>query len=59
MKDTATHLDLLPKDFELRKNARLRERAESLVLLGVIAAFWVFVVALNYFVGQASTPLIR
>jgi len=52
-------LDLLPKDYELRKGARLRERAESIALLSAIGAFWVLVFALNFFVGQSSTPLIR
>jgi len=52
-------VDLLPKDWQLRKSARLRERAESLALLAVIAAFWVIVFALNFFVGQSSQPLIR
>ncbi len=52
-------LDLLPKDLPLRHSARLRERAESLVLLGAIAAFWVLVFMLNFFVGQFSTPMIR
>ena len=51
--------DLLPKDYELRQGARLRERAESIALLSAIAAFWVFVFTLNFFVGQFSTPLIR
>jgi hypothetical protein len=52
-------LDLLPKDWQLRKTARLRERAESLVVLLAIAAFWVVVFTLNFLVGQASHPLIR
>ena len=52
-------LDLLPKDWQLRKSARLRERAESVALLLAIAAFWVIVFALNFFVGQSSQPLIR
>lgn len=52
-------LDLLPKDWRLRKSARLRERAESIVLLLVIAAFWVIVFTLNFFVGQSSQPMIR
>ncbi len=52
-------VDLLPKDWRLRKTARLRERAESIVLLLAIAAFWVIVFTLNFFVGQSSQPLIR
>ena len=52
-------LDLLPKDWQLRKSARLRERAESVALLLVIAAFWMIVFVLNFFVGQSSQPLIR
>lgn len=52
-------LDLLPKDWRLRKSARLRERAESVALLLAIAAFWVIVFTLNFFVGQSSQPLIR
>lgn len=52
-------LDLLPKDWQLRKSGRLRERAESLALLLAIATFWVIVFALNFFVGQSSQPLIR
>lgn len=52
-------VDLLPKDWQLRRSARLRERAESLALLLVIVAFWVIVFALNFFVGQSSQPLIR
>lgn len=52
-------LDLLPKDWQLRKSARLRERAESICVLLAIATFWVIVFALNFFVGQASQPLIR
>lgn len=51
--------ELLPKDFELRKGARLRERAESIALLSAIAAFWMLVFTLNFFVGQFATPLIR
>lgn len=51
--------DLLPKDWQLRKSARLRERAESVMLLLAIAGFWVVVFALNFFVGQSSQPLIR
>ena len=51
--------DLLPKDFELRRSARLRERAESIALLSAMAAFWALVFGLNFLVGQASTPLIR
>lgn len=51
--------DLLPKDLPFRKSARLRERAESIVLLVGIAVFWTIVFTLNFFVGQASTPLIR
>ena len=54
-----TTLDLLPKDWRLRKTARLRERAESIMLLLAIAAFWVIVFTLNFFVGQSSQPLIR
>ena len=56
---TALTFDLLPKDFELRKSARLRERAESIAVLSAMAAFWALVFTLNFFVGQASTPLIR
>jgi hypothetical protein len=52
-------IDLLPKDWQLRKSARLRERAESIMVLLAIATFWVIVFALNFFVGQASQPLIR
>jgi hypothetical protein len=52
-------LDLLPKDWHIRRSGRLRERAESIVLLLAIATFWVIVFTLNFFVGQASTPLIR
>jgi hypothetical protein len=52
-------LDLLPKDWQLRKTARLRERAESITILLAIATFWVIVFALNFFVGQSSQPLIR
>lgn len=52
-------LDLLPKDEPLRRGARLRERAESIALLVAIAVFWVFVFALNFLVGQYSTPMIR
>jgi hypothetical protein len=52
-------VDLLPKDLPLRRSARLRERAESLALLGAIAAFWVLVFTLNFFVGAYSTPMIR
>ena len=52
-------LELLPKDFELRKGARLRERAESIAILSAMGAFWLLVFTLNFFVGQASTPLIR
>lgn len=52
-------LDLLPKDWQLRKSGRLRERAESIALLLAIATFWVFVFTLNFFVGQSSQPLIR
>jgi hypothetical protein len=52
-------IDLLPKDWQLRKSARLRERAESIALLLAIAFFWVIVFTLNFFVGQASQPLIR
>lgn len=51
--------DLLPKDWQLRKSARLRERAESVALLLAILGFWVIVFALNFFVGQSSQPLIR
>jgi hypothetical protein len=51
--------DLLSKDLPLRHSARLRERAESLMLLGGIAAFWVLVLALNFLVGAYSTPMIR
>ena len=51
--------DLLPKDWQLRKSGRLRERAESIAVLLAIFAFWVIVFTLNFFVGQASTPLIR
>jgi hypothetical protein len=51
--------DLLPKDWHVRKSARLRERAESIVLLLAIGVFWVIVFALNFFVGQSSQPLIR
>jgi len=52
-------VDLLHNDLPLRRTARLRERAESLVLLGIIAGFWVLVLTLNFFVGQYSTPMIR
>lgn len=52
-------LDLLPKDWRLRKTARLRERAESVMLLLAIAVFWVIVFTLNFLVGQSSQPLIR
>ena len=52
-------LDLLPKDLPMRRSARLRERAESLMLLGGILVFWIFVFTLNFFVGQASTPMLR
>ena len=52
-------LELLPKDFELRRGARLRERAESIAILSAMGAFWLLVFTLNFFVGQASTPLIR
>lgn len=52
-------LELLPKDWQLRKSARLRERAESIAILLAIAAFWVIVFTLNFFVGQSSQPLIR
>ncbi|HEV3155036.1 MAG TPA: hypothetical protein VGZ02_14605 [Candidatus Baltobacteraceae bacterium] len=52
-------LELLPKDYELRRGARLRERAESIAVLSAMGAFWALVFALNFFVGQASTPLIR
>lgn len=52
-------LDLLPKDWQLRRSARLRERAESIALLLAIAGFWVIVFTLNFFVGQSSQPLIR
>jgi hypothetical protein len=51
--------DLLPKDWQLRKSARLRERAESIAVLLAIAAFWAIVFALNFFVGQASQPMLR
>jgi hypothetical protein len=54
-----TALDFMPKDLPMRRTARLRERAESMVLLALIVCFWVFVFTLNFFVGQASTPLIR
>ncbi len=54
-----TAVDLLPRDLPLRKSSRVRERAESIALLAGIAAFWVFVFVLNFFVGQFSTPLIR
>lgn len=54
-----TSLDLLPKDWRLRKSARLRERAESVIVLLAIAAFWLLVLALNFFVGQSSQPMIR
>lgn len=52
-------VDLLRNDLPLRRTARLRERAESLVLLAIIAGFWVLVLTLNFFVGQYSTPMIR
>ncbi|MFN2449335.1 MAG: hypothetical protein ABR508_06010 [Candidatus Baltobacteraceae bacterium] len=52
-------LDAVAKDLPMRRSARLRERAESLVLLGGIMAFWAFVYALNFAVGQASTPMLR
>jgi hypothetical protein len=52
-------VDLLRNDLPLRRSARLRERAESLVLLGMMAGFWVLVLTLNFFVGEYSTPLIR
>jgi len=52
-------VDLLPKDLPLRRSARLRERAESLILLAVIASFWILVFTLNFFVGSYSTPMIR
>jgi hypothetical protein len=55
----AATLDSLPKDLPLRRSARLRERAESIALLSVILAFWAFVLVLNFFVGQFSTPMIR
>lgn len=54
-----TAVDLLPRDLPLRKSSRVRERAESIALLAGIAAFWLFVFVLNFFVGQFSTPLIR
>ena len=59
MKQLQPHPHLAGKDLPLRRNARLRERAESLILLAGIMAFWVFVFTLNFLVGQASTPLIR
>ncbi|HLI97072.1 MAG TPA: hypothetical protein VKT72_13470 [Candidatus Baltobacteraceae bacterium] len=52
-------LDLLPKDWHIRKSGRLRERAESIVLLLAIGVFWLIVFTLNFFVGQSSQPLIR
>lgn len=52
-------VDLLPKDWQLRKSGRLRERAESIALLLAIVAFWMIVFTLNFFVGQSSQPLIR
>jgi hypothetical protein len=52
-------VDLLPKDLPFRRTARMRERAESIAILAGIAAFWMIVFTLNFFVGQASTPLIR
>lgn len=52
-------IDLLPKDWQLRKSGRLRERAESIALLLAIVAFWMIVFTLNFFVGQSSQPLIR
>jgi hypothetical protein len=52
-------VDLLRDDLPLRRTARLRERAESLILLAVIAGFWVLVLTLNFFVGEYSTPMIR
>jgi hypothetical protein len=52
-------VDLLRNDLPLRRTARLRERAESLILLGIIAGFWVLVLTLNFFVGEYSTPMIR
>lgn len=52
-------LDLMPKDLPMRRSARLRERAESVALLGGIAGFWMLVFVLNFLVGQASTPLLR
>lgn len=59
MKHFRAHTDLMPKDLPFRKSARLRERAESIALLGGILGFWVLVFTLNFFVGQASTPLLR
>lgn len=56
---TRSAAELLRNDLPLRRSARLRERAESLVLLAAIAAFWVLVLTLNFFVGQYSTPMIR
>jgi hypothetical protein len=52
-------LDLLPKDYELRKSARLRERAESIGVLLAIGTFWAIVLVLNFLVGQSSQPMIR
>ena len=52
-------VDLLRNDLPLRRSARLRERAESIFLLAMIAAFWIVVLTLNFFVGEYSTPMIR
>ncbi|HET7813590.1 MAG TPA: hypothetical protein VFL13_04390 [Candidatus Baltobacteraceae bacterium] len=59
MKHLRSHADLLPKDLPMRRSARLRERAESIALLCGILGFWVLVFTLNFFVGQASTPMLR
>ena len=57
--ESRSAVDLLRNDLPLRRNARLRERAESLILLAAIAGFWVLVLTLNFFVGEYSTPMIR
>lgn len=51
--------DLLPKDLPFRRSARLRERAESLIVLAAMAGFWILVFTLNFFVGAYSTPMLR
>ena len=47
MNNSAQHslLDDHP-GFSLRRSVRLRERAQSLVLLGALACFWAFALAL-------------